>query len=77
MNWEVIGAIGDFLGPLAVIATLGYLAVQIKVARTVGSDTNRQQRGAKVREIGLAPATHDELRNAWVTAEGLVQSTNK
>ncbi len=70
MNWEAIGAIGNILSAIAVIATLGYLAVQIKVAHTVGSDTNRQQRGAGVREISLALATHDELRNAWVKAEG-------
>lgn len=70
MNWEAIGAIGDILGAIAVIATLGYLAVQIKIAHTVGSDTNRQQRGAGVREISLALATHDELRRAWIKAEG-------
>ena len=30
MNWEAIGAIGEVLGAAAVVATLGYLAVQIR-----------------------------------------------
>ena len=30
MNWEAIGAVGEVLGALGVIVTLGYLAVQIR-----------------------------------------------
>ena len=30
MNWDAIGAIGEILGALGVIFTLGYLAVQIR-----------------------------------------------
>ncbi len=30
MNWEAIGAVGEIVGALAVIATLVYLAVQIR-----------------------------------------------
>ncbi len=30
MNWEAIGAVGEALGALGVITTLGYLAVQIR-----------------------------------------------
>ncbi len=30
MNWEAAGAIGEILGAVGVIATLGYLAVQIR-----------------------------------------------
>ena len=30
MNWEAIGAIGEVIGAVGVIATLGYLAVQIR-----------------------------------------------
>ena len=30
MDWEAVGAIGEVLGALAVVATLGYLAVQIR-----------------------------------------------
>ncbi|MFT5287002.1 MAG: hypothetical protein ACI8TQ_003177 [Planctomycetota bacterium] len=30
MNWEAIGAVGEVLGAVAVILTLGYLAVQVR-----------------------------------------------
>ena len=29
MNWESLGAIGEIVAAVAVVATLGYLAVQI------------------------------------------------
>ena len=29
MNWEALGAIGEIVGAVAVVLTLGYLAVQI------------------------------------------------
>lgn len=33
MNWDQIGAIGQVLGSVAVLVTLGYLAVQVKLSR--------------------------------------------
>ena len=30
MNWDAIGAIGELLGAVAVVLTLGYLAAQIR-----------------------------------------------
>jgi hypothetical protein len=30
MNWEAIGAIGEIVGAVAVVATLFYLAVQVR-----------------------------------------------
>ena len=30
MNWEAIGAIGEIIGAVAVVGTLGYLALQIR-----------------------------------------------
>ena len=30
MNWEALGAIGELAGAIGVIATLGYLAIQIR-----------------------------------------------
>ena len=40
MNWEAIGAVGEVLGAIGVIVTLGYLAAQIRQnTRTVRSAT--------------------------------------
>ena len=33
MNWDAVGAIGEIVGALAVVATLGYLASQIRQTR--------------------------------------------
>lgn len=33
MNWDAVGAVGEMIGSVAVLATLGYLAVQVKYAR--------------------------------------------
>jgi len=30
MNWDAIGAVGEIIGAIAVVATLGYLAIQIR-----------------------------------------------
>ena len=35
MNWEAIGAIGDFMGGVGVVVTLGYLALQIRTNTNV------------------------------------------
>ena len=40
MNWDAIGAVGELLGALAVLVTLGYLAAQIRQnTRTVRAAT--------------------------------------
>ena len=56
MNWEAIGAIGDFVGAFAVIITLAYLAVQVRHAKDVAADTNRLERSKGVRDMMLATA---------------------
>jgi hypothetical protein len=38
MNWDAIGAVGEVLGSIAVFITLGYLAIQVRYAR---SETSR------------------------------------
>ena len=47
MNWDAIGAIGEILGAVGVIATLGYLAAQIRAS-------TRQSRVSMVQAIGEA-----------------------
>lgn len=40
MNWEATGAIGEIVGAIAVVVTIGYLAVQIRQnTRTVRAST--------------------------------------
>ncbi len=44
MNWEAIGAIGEIVGALAVLATLYYLAIQIKMQNYQLQKSNEQAR---------------------------------
>ncbi len=47
MNWEAIGAVGEIVGAIAVIATLIYLAIQVK-------DSVRASRSAAVTDATTA-----------------------
>ena len=42
MNWEAIGAIGEIVGATAVVATLVYLAIQIRQNTKVARSATRQ-----------------------------------
>ena len=68
MDWNALGAIGEIVGAVAVVATLGYLAVQIRSAHRASTDSNRQQRAAAVRDSTMAAVRDPELREAWTKA---------
>ena len=42
MNWEAMGAIGEIVGAVGVIATLGYLAFQVRQNSNVTRSATRQ-----------------------------------
>ena len=47
VNWEAIGAIAEMIGSLAVLATLAYLAFQVRQASKIAmsSSTNQARAG--------------------------------
>ena len=60
--WDAIGAIGDFVGGVGVILTLGYLAVQIRQnTRAQHYDTHLKSRSmiAEFQKLQANPATAD------------------
>ena len=71
MNWEVIGAMGEVLGALAVFLTLIYLAAQVR-QHTKLMDENRKvelSRNAQMRTenrlmMQLAAIENEHVRNA-------------
>ena len=71
MNWDAIGAVGEITGAIAVVATLAYLALQVRFAKTVAAESNRLTRATGVRDALLAQATNDELRNSMTRTYGL------
>ena len=72
MDWDAVGAIGEILGAAAVVATLAYLAIQVRYAKNAAADVNRLSRAEGVREMISAQKTVDGLMDAWVRAEGSV-----
>ena len=70
MNWEAIGAIGEVSGTIVIVLTLGYLAVQIRIAKSAAADTNRLTRASGVREAHLAMVNNDQLLESVISAYG-------
>ena len=69
MNWEAIGAVGEVLGAIGVIVTLGYLAVQIR-QNTRTTRTATAQAIQTAMNQAFAPITQD-LASARVYRLGL------
>ncbi len=66
MNWDAIGAIGEILGAAAVVATLVYLAIQIRSANSAAADVNRLSRAVGVRDIIRQVIDDSELCDASI-----------
>ena len=64
MNWEEVGAIGQMLGSIAVLVTLGYLAVQLRHARAEVRRSVSQGRSAAARELAMQSAGNELLPRA-------------
>ena len=62
------GAIGEVLGAIAVVLTLGYLATQIRYAWAVATDASRQARLAGVVEMMQVTISNRDYRQAWTKA---------
>lgn len=66
MNWDAVGAVGEVVGAVAVVATLAYLATQVRYAKAATVDANRLVRANGVREMMLAMVTNDEAREGII-----------
>ncbi|MEQ8693992.1 MAG: hypothetical protein RIC85_01525 [Gammaproteobacteria bacterium] len=63
MNWDAIGAVGEIIGAVAVVASVGYLATQIK-------KQTEESRLSATREL----ATHyQDVLNTLVVTDGLME----
>ena len=71
MNWDAVGAIGETIGALAVVITLAYLAIQIRVSRSVAADANRLTRTNGVREWCLSVSGNDKMLSALIKGHGM------
>ena len=60
MNWEAVGAIGEIIGAIGVIATLGYLAIQVR---------HNSESMLSASELGLSERSADWMSHMTTSAE--------
>ena len=61
MNWEAIGAVGEILGALAVVISLGYVAIQIRQNTNETKMQRTQSLISANSDVNLEFATNGEL----------------
>ena len=71
MNWEAMGAIGEIVGAVGVIATLGYLALQVRQNSNVTRSATRQAISSVQADLGLRIAESADLRAALASLRGI------
>ena len=71
MNWEAAGAIGEIVGAVAVVGSLAYLAVQIKLNSKLLENAAQNSISVKYSETMSVPALSPE--NAAVFYKGLTE----
>lgn len=77
MDWEVISAITEAVGVVAVVISLLYLAFQIRFARLAAADNSRTARALGIREIDLTTVNNSELRENWIKSSDLKPTYEK
>lgn len=68
MSWDAIGAIGEWLGALAVFVTLVYLAIQVRHARSEARRALSHDRGEALRSV-LSRQFDERVNRVSVAAE--------
>ena len=67
MDWNAIGAMGEILGAAAVVATLGYLAIQVRQATKVARSATRQAVAQMTISSSSAIQGDDSLAHALIS----------
>ena len=65
MNWEAVGAIGEIVGAIAVVLTLGYLAVQIRYSAKASMSATRQAISDTIISPSMNFVQNSEFRHAF------------
>ncbi len=65
MNWEAIGAVGEVLGAIGVIVTLGYLAVQIRQSTKATKVTNYNEAIHHATAMMMHITKDEEISRIW------------
>ena len=71
MNWEAIATLAEVTAALGVIASLIYVALQLRASHITAADSNRINRARGVCDIMLSLATNDEFRRSYIKVNRL------
>ncbi len=75
---QLLGSYGEFIGSLAILVTLAYLSIQVRLARMQTQVNDRQTREFAMRDFQLNLAASDGLAAALVRAkEAIGEETGK
>jgi hypothetical protein len=65
MNWEAIGAIAELAGAIGVVATLGYLAVQIRLSSEQAKSATELEATGHLAQISRRIAADSNLKRIY------------
>ena len=71
MNWEVVATLAEVTAAVGVIASLIYVALQLRTSHITAADANRINRSSGVCDIMLSLATNDEFRRSYIKVNRL------
>ena len=66
MNWEAIGAIAEVAGAIGVIATLVYLAIQIRESNRAALQSGTQEIQNQIQQFVGSTCVNREVSELWV-----------
>lgn len=69
---QMLGNLGEFVGAIAVVATLVYLSIQVRHARGESEKALLEARSTAIRELTMSAATSEVLTSALLKAEACV-----
>ena len=71
MNWDAIGAVGEVIGAAGVIATLAYLATQIRDNNKMMRATTKQDMAAQTQNMTMFAFDHPDIFSKVIAGAAL------
>jgi len=77
MNWDAVGAVGEIVGAIAVVITLGYLVVQVRQNTRGIHAATIQTNVSDFNSLNIHLATNPKLAEVFDKAVDAPESLNK
>jgi hypothetical protein len=77
VNWDALATIAELIGAIGVIASLIYVARQVKSSQATAADTNRLSRSGRIADMIHTFAADDALRNSVIKSYRLEDDYKK